>query len=224
MSACLDRLFSLSQSTLAASDVREQAQAVVRQAVERLLATAHCTPDDQEGLEDEQDHWVWEWNDRMVSPRFALYSTANTCQILMEIAANMAAELGVPATLDAALQATFAEAEGWIQKWSQDRMAHKERAAGTSRLGVPGPSAVTRSILSGVDSLPSVKIADLESRKVSNSDTPWTVLTPDTVDARAGHGEEGHGRPPHHLHPPVLKVHAARHRVCGSGARDLHRM
>jgi hypothetical protein len=60
MSTCLDRLFSLSQSTPAALDAREQAQAMVRQAVEYLLVTAHCTLDDQEGLEDEQDHWVGE--------------------------------------------------------------------------------------------------------------------------------------------------------------------
>jgi hypothetical protein len=70
MSAHLDHLFSLSQSTPATSDVREQAQAMVRQVVECLLATAHCTLDDQDGLEDEQDHWVGEWNNRMVSTWF----------------------------------------------------------------------------------------------------------------------------------------------------------
>jgi hypothetical protein len=53
MSACLDRLFALAQSTPAASDVREQAQAMVRKTVEQLLATTKCAPDDQEGLEDE---------------------------------------------------------------------------------------------------------------------------------------------------------------------------
>jgi hypothetical protein len=71
MSARLNRLFSLTQSTPAASDAREQAQAVVCQAVEQLLATAKCAPDDQEGLEDKQNHWVEEWNNRMVSTRFA---------------------------------------------------------------------------------------------------------------------------------------------------------
>jgi hypothetical protein len=71
MSAHLDRLFSLAQSMPAASDAREQAQAVVHQAVEQLLATAKCALDDQEGLEDEQNHWVEEWNDRMVSTWFA---------------------------------------------------------------------------------------------------------------------------------------------------------
>jgi uncharacterized protein YhaN len=71
MSTHLDCLFSLAQSTLAASDAREQAQAAVRQVVEQLLATAKCAPDDQEGLKDEQNHWVEEWNDRMVSTWFA---------------------------------------------------------------------------------------------------------------------------------------------------------
>jgi hypothetical protein len=118
----------------------------------------------------------------------------------MEIAANKATELGVPATLDAALQATFVEAEGWIRKWSQDRMARKEKAAGMSRLGVPGLLVVARSSSS-------VKITDSQSRKMSQSDTPWTVLTLDTADTRAGHGEEGQGCPPHHPHPPVLGVH-----------------
>jgi hypothetical protein len=209
MSARLDRLFSLSQLTLAALDAPEQAQAAVRQAEECLLATAHCTLDDQEGLEDEQDHWVGEWNNRMVSIRFILYVTTNTCQIMMEIAANKAAELGIPVTLNTALQATFAEAEGWIHKWSQDRMAREEKAAGSSQLEVPGLSAVVRSTSSGVDSLPSVKIADPPSWKVSGFDTPWFVLTPDTADARAGHGEEGQGHPPHHTRPPVLGVRAA---------------
>jgi hypothetical protein len=68
---------------------------------------------------------------------------------------------------------------------------------------------------------PSVKITDAPSRKMSKSDTPWTVLMPDTTDARAGHGEEGQGRPPHHPHQPMLGVRAARSRVRGSGTRDL---
>jgi hypothetical protein len=110
----------------------------------------------------------------------------------------------------------FTEAEEWVWKWLQDRMAREEKAAGTSRLGVPGLSMVARSSSSGVDSLPSVKIADAPSRKVSKSDTPWTVLTPDTADARAGHGEEGQGRPPHHPRQPMLGVRAARSRVRGS--------
>jgi hypothetical protein len=71
MSAHLDRLFSLSQSTPAALDAQEQAQTAVRQAVERLLATVKCVLDDEEGVEDEQNHWVEEWNDRMVSTQFA---------------------------------------------------------------------------------------------------------------------------------------------------------
>jgi hypothetical protein len=71
MSARLNRLFSLSQSTPPTSDAREQAQTTVCQAVERLLATAKCTQDNQEGLEDEENHWVEEWNDRMVSTQFA---------------------------------------------------------------------------------------------------------------------------------------------------------
>jgi hypothetical protein len=143
---------------------------------------------------------------------------------MMEIAANKATKLGVPVTLDVPIQAMFAEAEGWVRKWSQDRTAREEKAAGTSWLGVPGPSAVAHSTSSGVDSLPSVKIADVPSRKVSKSDTPWTVLTPDTADARAGHGEEGQGRPPHHPCQPMLGVRAARSRVHGSGTRDLRRM
>jgi hypothetical protein len=126
----------------------------------------------------------------------------------MEIAANKATELGVTATLNAAIQATFTEAEGWIRKWSQDRTACKEKAAGMSRLGVPGPSVVARSTSSGVDSLPSIKITEPQSQKVSSFDIPWIVPTPDTADARAGHGEEGQGRPPHHPQPPVLGVHA----------------
>jgi hypothetical protein len=117
---------------------------------------------------------------------------------MMEIVANKAAELGVPTTLDVPIQAMFAEAEGWVRKWSQDRTAREEKAAGTSQLGVPGPSAVAHSTSSGVDSLPSVKIADVPSWKVSKSDTPWTVLMPDIADAQAGHGEEGQGHPPHH--------------------------
>jgi hypothetical protein len=60
MSACLDRLLSLSQSMPAALDAQEQAKAMVHQAVEHLLVTTHYTLDDQEGLEDEQDHWVGE--------------------------------------------------------------------------------------------------------------------------------------------------------------------
>jgi hypothetical protein len=83
MSARLDCLFSLSQSTPATSDVWEQAQTAVRQAVERLLATMKCAPDDEEGQEDEQNHWMKEWNNRMVSTRFAfrihlLTETTNT--------------------------------------------------------------------------------------------------------------------------------------------------
>jgi hypothetical protein len=139
----------------------------------------------------------------------------------MDIAANKAAELGVPVILDAAIQVTFAEVEGWVQKWLQDQMVCKEKAAGTARLGVSGWSTVTWSTSSGVDSLPSVTIADLQSRKVSKSDTPWTVLTPDTVDAQAGHGEEGQGHPPHHPRPPLLGVCAVQSYVCGSGDQDL---
>jgi hypothetical protein len=85
----------------------------------------------------------------------------------MEIAVNKAAELGVPATLDAPIQATFAEAEGWVRKWSQDRTAREEKATGAARLGVPGPSMVARLSSSSMDSLPSVKIADTPSWKVS---------------------------------------------------------
>jgi hypothetical protein len=72
---------------------------------------------------------------------------------MMEIAANKAAELGVPLTLDAPIQATFAEAEEWVRKWSQDRTAREEKVVGTSRPGVPGPSAVARSTSSSMDSL-----------------------------------------------------------------------
>jgi hypothetical protein len=135
----------------------------------------------------------------------------------MEIAVNKAAELGVPATLDAPIQATFAKAKGWVQKWSQDRMVHEEKAAGAALLGVPGPSMVARLTSSGVDSLPSVKIVDPPTRKVSGFDTPWFVLTPDTVDARAGHGEEGQGRHPRHPRPSVLGVR-------GSGTWDLRQV
>jgi hypothetical protein len=71
MSAHLDHLFSLSQSMPAASDAQEQAQTAVRQAVEGLLVTVKCAPDNQESLEEEQNHWVEEWNDRMVSTQFA---------------------------------------------------------------------------------------------------------------------------------------------------------
>jgi hypothetical protein len=101
----------------------------------------------------------------------------------MEIGASKAAELGVPMTLDAAIQAMFMKAEGWIRKWLQDWTACEEKAAGMSRLGVPGLSAVVWSTSSSVDSLPSVKIADLQSWKVSSFDTPWIVLMPDTADA-----------------------------------------
>jgi hypothetical protein len=142
----------------------------------------------------------------------------------MEIGVNKAAELGVPVTLDALIQATFAEAEGWVWKWSQDRMAREEKATGAALLGVPGPSMVARLSSSGVDSLPSVKIADLPTRKVSGFDTPWFVLTPDIADARAGHGEEGQGRHPHHPRPSVLGVRAAQSHVRGSGAQDLRQV
>jgi hypothetical protein len=110
---------------------------------------------------------------------------------MLEITVNKAAKLRVPTTLNAPIQATFAEAEGWVRKWSQDRTVHEETVAGMTRLGVPGQSMVARSSSSSVDSVPSVKIADLQSRKVSNSDAPWNVLILDTVDTQAGHGEEG---------------------------------
>jgi hypothetical protein len=58
---------------------------------------------------------------------------------MMEIMANKAAKLGVPA-LNVPIQMMFAEAEGWVQKWSQDRMVREEKAAGMAWLGVPGLS------------------------------------------------------------------------------------
>jgi hypothetical protein len=124
----------------------------------------------------------------------------------MEIAANNTADLGVPATLDAPIQATFTEMKGWVRKWLQDQTAREEKEAGVAQLGVPGPSTVAWSTLSSVDSLPSVKIADPQSWKVSNLVTPWIVLTPHTADTRAGHGEEGQGYSPQHPCPPLLGV------------------
>jgi hypothetical protein len=56
MSAHLDHIFSLSQSMLAALDAQEQAQTAVHQAVEGLLVTVKCAPDNQESLEEEQNH------------------------------------------------------------------------------------------------------------------------------------------------------------------------
>jgi hypothetical protein len=58
-----------------------------------------------------------------------------------------------------------------------------------------------------MDSLPSVKIVDPQSRKVSNLVTPWMVLTPDIADTQVGHGEEGQRHPPYHPQPPLLDVH-----------------
>jgi hypothetical protein len=107
----------------------------------------------------------------------------------------------------------------------------RREGAGTSRLDIPGPSVVAHSTSSGMDSLPSIKITDLPSRKVSGFNTPWFVLTPDTVDTRAGHRKDGQGGHPRHPRPPVLGVRAAQSRVCaaqsrvrGSGARGLRRV
>jgi hypothetical protein len=88
-------------------------------------------------------------------------------KIMMEIVANKDAKLGVPTTLDMPIQAMFAEAEGWVRKWLQDRTAREEKATGMAQLGVPGLVMVAQLTSSGMDSLPSVKIADAPSRKVS---------------------------------------------------------
>ena len=121
MSAHFDHLFSLSQTPPPVPSQHELAQEALCRSVQVILDSARAIPDDKEDLEEDQDLWMVEWEEKMVchvSDRKS--DCADQSQNAMDIAAQHVQTFSGSVLIVLKALKAIREAELAIIKWKQD--------------------------------------------------------------------------------------------------------